>query len=200
VPAIVVVALIIIAGVAVLLSGLGSNPGTASGSSGATGSATPTASPSASASALTQRQAAVQLSGLLAQSGTDRADVNAAYSNVQGCGTDLAGDAQVFDRAAANRRTLLTKLTRLSGRSALSAAMIADLTAAWQASATVDSDLGKWATAAVGHCHKGNPGDANLIASVPYDSQATNNKQAFARLWNRLARKEGLSTYTVSQL
>ncbi len=201
VPAIVVVVLILIIVAAVLLSAKGSSgPGTAAGKASATASGAPTATSAASSPNPAERQAAVKLSGLLAQSGTDRADVNAAYSNVQACGKDLASDARVFDRAAANRRTLLAKLSQLQGRSALSAAMVADLTAAWQASATVDSDLGQWASAAAGHCHKGNPSDPSLVASTPYDSQATSNKQAFARLWNRLARKDSLPAYTVTEL
>jgi hypothetical protein len=200
VPAIVVGVLIVIVVVAVILSSHGgSSPGSAAGTAGATTSASPKASASASTSALTERQAAAKLSGLLSQSGTDRADVNTAYYNVQAC-RDLAADTRVFNQAAANRRTLLAKLKQLPGRSALSAAMLTDLTAAWQASATVDTDLGKWASAAVGHCHKGNPSDPSLIASTPYDNTATSRKQAFVTLWNRLAHKDSLTTVTVSQL
>jgi hypothetical protein len=201
IPAAIAAALVVIVATAVILSMQGGSPNTASGTggSGAVTGSTPTASSSA-ATGLTQRQAAVQLSGLLSQSGTDRADVNAAYSNVAACGKDLAKDAQIFSKAAANRRTLLTRLTQVPGRSALPAAMVSDLTAAWQASATVDADLAKWASAAAGHCHKGNPKDPSLIAATPYDSQATNNKQAFAKLWNRLARKDDLTTYQVDEL
>src|SRR6185437_15806102 len=78
--------------------------GTAAG-----GGATPTASTSTGTTALTQQQAAPSLAGLLAQSGTDHADVNAAVTNVEGC-KGLAADAKTFNKAAANRRTLLSKL------------------------------------------------------------------------------------------
>jgi hypothetical protein len=202
IPAIVIGALVVIVVTAIILSSKTTpNQASSSGGSGATAGSTPTATSSTSgASNLAEKQAAVQLSGLLAQSGTDRADVNAAYSNVAACGKDLAKDAQIFNRAATNRRTLLTKLGQLPGRSVLSAAMIADLTGGWQASATVDSDLAKWASTAAGHCHKGNFKDPSLAAANPFDSQATNDKQAFAKLWNRLARKDGLSTYRVDQL
>ena len=105
--------------------------------------------------ALTQQQAATALSGLLSQSGTDHSDVNAAVTNVESCGKSLtARTRRSFNKAAANRRTLLTKLAQLPGRSALPAAMISDLTTAWQASATVDADLAKWATAEAGHCRR----------------------------------------------
>jgi len=200
IPAIVIGALVVIVVTAIILSSQTTpNQASSSGGSGATAGSTPTATSSA-ASNSTEKQAAVQLSVLLAQSGTDRADVNAAYSNVAACGKDLAKDAQIFNKAATNRGTLLTKLGQLPGRSALSAAMIADLTGGWQASATVDSDLAKWASTAAGHCHKGNFRDPNLAAATPFDSQATNDKQAFAKLWNRLARNDGLSTYQVDQL
>ena len=160
---------------------------------------TPTASASAT-SALTQQQAATALSGLLAQSGKDHADVNAAVSNVEACGKGLAHDAQVFTTAAGNRRTLLTKLAQLPGRSALPPAMISDLTTAWQASATVDADLAKWATGAAGHCRKGNLNDPNYTATIPFDSKATNGKIAFVRLWNPLAKKDGLPSYQSAEL
>jgi hypothetical protein len=204
VPAIVVAVLVVIVVTAIILSTMGSPASnTASSGSGANaGAGTQSAGSSSggSASSAAERQAAVKLSGLLSQSGTDRSDVNAAYENVQACGKDLASDARVFNRSAANRRALLAQLNQLPGRSALSAAMVADLTSAWQASATVDSDLAKWATAAAGHCRHGDSKNSSLVASGQFDSQATDNKQAFATLWNRLAHRDGLSTFTVDQL
>ena len=135
------IAVVVVA--ALTLSSHGGSPGTAG--NGATAGGTPTASTSTGTTALTQQQAATSLAGLLSQSGTDHADVNAAVSNVEGC-KGLTADAQTFNKAATNRRTLLTKLAQLPGRSALPAAMISNLTNGWQASATVDADL-----AQVGH-------------------------------------------------
>jgi hypothetical protein len=195
VPAAVAGGLVLIVVVALVLSMHGGSATNA----GAGPTDTPTASTSAT-SALTQQQAATALSGLLAQSGTDHSDVNAAVSNVEACGKGLAQDAQVFTTAAGNRRTLLTKLAQLPGRPALPPAMISDLTAAWQASATVDADLAKWATDAAGHCRKGNLKDPNYTATIPFDSKATNGKIAFVRLWNPLAKKDGLPSYQSSEL
>ena len=56
----------------------------------------------------------VAWSKLLAQSGTDHSDVNAAGTNVEGC-KGLTADAQTFNKAATNRRTLLSKLAQLPG-------------------------------------------------------------------------------------
>ena len=182
-------ALVIVVVVAVILS-QGSGPSNAASGAGATGAAT--ASSSSGTAALTQTQAATSLSALLAQSGGDRADVGAAVVDVESCGKSLAKDVQVFNKAAANRHALLTKLGQLPGRSALPPAMVADLTGAWQASATVDADLAKWAQDQVGHCKKGNTKDPNYTATIPFDSKATNDKNAFVQLWNPLAKKDGL--------
>src|SRR5215470_4229522 len=68
-----------------------------SGSTAASGTTGTT--PSAS-SQDARRQAAVRLSGLLAQSVTDRAAVTGAAEDVRGCGPSLHQDARTFARAA----------------------------------------------------------------------------------------------------
>jgi len=165
--------------------------GTAAGAA-ASGSSTGT-------SAMTQQRAAAALAGLLAQSGTDHSDVNAAVTSVQTC-KGLPADARTFTKAAGNRGTLLAKLAQLPGRSALPAAMLSDLTSGWRASATVDTDLAKWATSEAGHCKKNDLKNPAYTASLPFDSKATNSKTAFVRQWNGLARKYGLATYQPSQI
>jgi len=196
VPVGIAAGLVIIVVVALTLSQGGSSSSNA-GSSAAAG-ASPGAS-SSSGSALTQQQAATALSGLLSQSGTDHSDVNAAVTSVEGC-KSLAADARTFNKAAANRRALLTRLAQLPGRSALPAVMLNDLTTAWQASATVDADLAKWATAEAGHCKKNDLKNPAYTASLPFDSKATNGKSEFVGQWNSLAKKYGLSTYQPSQI
>jgi hypothetical protein len=187
-----------------------SSPGSSSSaaSSGTSAAATPTASPAngttaaAGSSILTQQQAATALSGLLVQSGTDHADVDAAIAKVKGC-TDLTADAQTFTKAAANRHTmlgLLAKLGQVPGPSALSPAMLTNLTDGWQASATVDADLAKWATSEVGHCTMNDVGNPAYAASLPFDSKATSGKTAFVQQWNGLARKYALPVYKPNQI
>lgn len=193
-----VVVVVVVA--AILLSSHGKTTANAGSSMSASG--TPTGTSSASATAKTQRQAATSLSALLSQSGGDRADVGAAYTNVSTCGKNLAKDASVFTKAAANRRTLLAKLAKLPGRSALSTEMLTDLTNAWQASATVDADLAKWATDEAGHCNKKQVlKDKNYIAATGApNNEATNSKNAFVELWNPLAKKNGLPKIQPTQL
>ena len=199
--AIAAAAVVAVVAIAVILSvGGGSNP---SGNSAATGDgATPTATSSAtSGQSLTERQAAAQLAGLLAQSGTDHAAVTDAVLNVEACGKNLGADAQTFSKSAANRNTLLTKLAAIPGRSSLPAAMLTDLTGAWRASAAVDNDLAKWAShASTAGCHKGDLKYSSYQASINDDTPATNDKLAFVKLWNPLAKKDGLATYQAAQL
>ena len=103
---------------------------------------------------------------------------------MEGC-KGLAADAKTFGKAAANRRTLLAKLAQLPGRPALPAAMLTDLTNGWQASATVDADLAKWATAEAGHCKKNDLKNPAYTASLPFDSKATNGKIEFVKAVER---------------
>ena len=153
-----------------------------------------------SASSQDARQAAARLSGLLAQSVTDRAAVTNAAVDARGCGPSLRQDALTFARAASSRRRLLSRLGSLPGRSQLPAAMLQDLTGAWQASAQVDTDLAQWADDNITRgCHDNSRSDASLQASDVPEGQANAGKHAFASLWNPVARRYGLTTYQPSQ-
>jgi hypothetical protein len=191
VPVIVAAALVaVVAGVVIFLAHSGS---TAANST--TGATPPASSQDA------RRQAALRLSRLLAQSVTDRAAVTGAAVDVRGCGPSLRQDARTFARAASARQRLLSRLGSLPGRSLLPAAMLSDLAGAWQASAQVDTDLAGWADDKIARgCHRNSRADASLRASYAPEGQATADKQAFARLWNPVARRYGLTTYQPSQL
>jgi hypothetical protein len=167
--------------------------------SGSTASGTTGTTSSASAQDA-RRQAAVRLSGLLAQSVTDRAAVINAVADVRGCGPSLRQDARTFASSASSRQRLLSRLENLPGRSVLSASMLRDLTGAWRASARVDTDLARWAEGKIARgCHRNSRPDANLRASYVPEGQAIAGKQAFARLWNPVARRYGLTTYQPNQ-
>jgi hypothetical protein len=147
-----------------------------------------------------RRQAAVRLSGLLAQSVTDRAAVINAVADVRGCGPSLPQDARTLAKAASSRQRLLARLGSMPGRSELPAALLQDLAGAWQASAQVDTDLSRWAEDNIARgCHHGSRSDAGLRASYAPESQAAASKLAFARLWNPVARQYGLTTYQRNQ-
>jgi hypothetical protein len=191
VPVIVAAALVaVVAGVVIVRAHAGSTA--ASGAKGTT--------PSAS-SQDARRQAAVRLSGLLAQSVTDRAAVIDAAADVRGCGPSLRQDARTFASSASSRQRLLSRLGSLPARSLLPAAMLQDLAGAWQASAQVDTDLARWAEGKVARgCHRNSPPDARLRASYVPEGRAIAGKQAFASSWNPVARRYGLTTYQPNQL
>jgi len=196
-----VAALVVIIVAYVALSGSpsgssGNTPAAASGNS-----ASSTAKPSAGGQSATEKAAMAQLATLLKQSGSDHAAVTDAVTNVEACGKNLGADAQTFTTSAANRNSLLAKLAALPGRGSLPTAMLSDLNGAWQASASVDSDLAKWAShAATAGCHGGDLNYSSYKASIADDTPATNGKESFVALWNPLAKQDGLPTYQAAQL
>jgi hypothetical protein len=173
------------------------------GTPAATTSAGTRPSTSATGSGQTaEQQAATTVSALLAQSVSDRAAVINAVTDVRDCGPSLRKDARTLTTSARSRQRLLSQLESMSGRSALPAALLADLTSAWQASIQADTDLAHWATdMSKGRCtvHKSSR-DANLRASYVPDGQATVGKEAFAAQWNPIARRYDLTTYQSDQL
>jgi hypothetical protein len=192
----------IVATVAILsLSSSHSSPSAGPTSSAGAG-ATPTATSSAAAGqSPTEKAAAASLAALLKQSGSDHAAVTDAVLNVEGCGKNLGQSAQTFSTSAANRETLLARLADLPGRASLPAAMINDLSSAWEASASVDTDLAKWANhAATAGCHGGDLNYSSYKASISDDTPATDGKEKFVAAWNPLAKQDGLPTYQASQL
>jgi hypothetical protein len=171
-----------------------------------TASSSPRSSPSASTSAsvsstATERQAASAVAGMLANSVTDRTAIDGAYSDVDRCGPNLAGDAAVFAGAANSRRGLLASLATMTGRSALPPALLDDLTTAWQASITADQGYATWASDEVSQgCVANDTSDPGYRATIAPDSEATAYKTAFAAEWNPIATRYGLTTFQQSQL
>ncbi len=171
---------------------------------GASAAARPTAkqpAPGPSAAGPSQRAAAARLAALLAQTAADRSAIVSAVGAVEDCTAALGQASQIFQNSAASRERLLQQLATLPGRSALPATMLQTLTGAWQASAAVDTDLGKWAQdeAAKG-CKPHDHADASYQASNVPDVQATTDKAAFVSSWDAIAAKYGLTRYQTSQL
>jgi zinc-ribbon domain len=165
-----------------------------------------TVSPSASFTSasspaqISEQQAASTLAGLLTLSGTDRSSIAAAVSDVNQCGSTLSQDPQAFQNAAASRQRLLGQLASLPGRATLPAAMLQELTGAWQASVAADQDLGRWAQDEVSGCTPNDQANANFQAADGPDGQATTDKKAFVSQWNSIASRYGLRTYQWNQL
>jgi hypothetical protein len=173
-----------------------------SGSGGSSPSATSsTSATTAPAQGSAQKAAAQQLNTLLSQSGNDHSDVVGAVVNAEAC-KSLHGARATFATAATNRKNLLDKLSTLPGRSALPAALLTDLTTAWQASAQADNDLRAWTQDLISHgCHKGKTHDDQKYKdSLGPDSTASTAKASFSQEWQPLAQKYGLPVYKTGEL
>ena len=173
---------------------------TASATATASGASSPTGPASVSSSAA-ERQAASAVAALLAGSVTDRTAIDSAYNDVDSCGPNLDNDTGVFVRAVNSRRALLASLASLPDRSALPAALLTDLTGAWQASIAADQDLATWATDEVNHgCRARDTSNAGYRAALGPDNVASADKAAFVAQWNPIAASDGLTSYQSSQL
>jgi hypothetical protein len=151
---------------------------------------------------LVERAPANGLVVLLAQSSTDRSAISAAYNDVSGCGPLLGKDQATFRQAASSRQHLISQLRAIPGVSALPAALVADLTAAWRASQQVDADYARWAAdeSAKPRCAPLDYFDLGYAAAVGSNYQATVDKAAALDLWNPIAEQFGLPTYSQSQI
>lgn len=157
-----------------------------------------TAPPTTAAPAVTERQAATRLSGLLQQSVSVRNSIVSASQDAGNCGGAYTQDAQTFRQAAAARRTLTRQLDSLPGAQTLPVQMLADLRSAWQASAAADDDYARWADDEAAHgCTTSDPWYA---ATNTPNQQATTDKMSFIVLWNPIANRYGLPAYTQGQL
>lgn len=173
----------------------------ASSSSPATSSSSPGTSSASSSPGLSPAQTARGLAALLASSASDRQQISNAYNNVLACGAGLAQDARAFRGAAASHRRLLSQLAQLPGRTALSRAMLSDLSSAWRASAAADDDFARWAQDQVTNgCTLNDTSDPNFVAANGPDNQATTSKTAFVGLWNPMASGYGLPNYQQNQI
>jgi hypothetical protein len=148
-----------------------------------------------------EQQAATALATLLRQSVSDRSAINQAYNDVSGCGSLLGQDQQTFQQAASSRQDLISQLASLPDARALPAAMLSDLTGAWQASGEVDQDYAQWASDENSQgCSSQDYTDSSYEAAVSPNNQATTDKTAFVALWNPIAGKYGLPAYSQGEI
>ena len=79
--------------------------------------------------------------------------------------------------------------------------MLADLTAAWQASAEADQDFARWTQDEISQgCSTNYQSDAGYQAAAAPDGQATKDKKAFAALWAAIADEYRLPAYQYNQI
>jgi hypothetical protein len=138
---------------------------------------------------------------MLSRSVSDRAAIGSAASDVGDCGPGLNAAPKVFDDAASSRRSLLASLTAVPGRAALPAALVSDLTQAWQASIAADQAYARWANDEITQgCVAGDRSDPGYQATVTPNANATKYKTAFAGEWSPVAARYGLTRYQQDQL
>jgi hypothetical protein len=89
----------------------------------------------------------------------------------------------------------------MPGRTALPAAMLGDLTKAWQASIAADQGYAQWANDEnTQGCVPNDAGDPGHQATVTPNANATTYKTAFVGQWNPVAGRYGLTQYDQNQL
>jgi hypothetical protein len=138
---------------------------------------------------------------MLSRSVAERSAISSAAEDVAGCGPNLAADPKVFDDAVSSRRALLAQLSALPGRAALPAALLGDLTRAWQASISADQAYARWAADEnTRGCTADDTSDPGYRAAAAPDAAATRNKTAFTAAWNPVAVRYGLARYQPDQL
>lgn len=168
------------------------------GSAATTQAASPTVT--MSAAAVTEQEAATNVAAMLSQSVSDRTAINNAYNSVLACDSQMASAPQVFDNAASSRQKLLASLATMSGRAELPAALLSDLTQAWQASIAADQAFAQWATDENAGCTPDDTGSAAYKATITPDNNATKYKTAFVDQWNPIAAQYNLTQYQQNQL
>ncbi|WP_324838200.1 Stk1 family PASTA domain-containing Ser/Thr kinase [Streptomyces sp. CB01373] len=144
---------------------------------------------------------AKSLDALLQSSNSSRTSVIDAVAAIKQC-SNLAGSATTLRTAASQRDDLVTKLSELTfDKLPNHGDLVAQLTAAWKASANADNHYADWAdqTAGADGCHDGhaaNDPDQGNAAS----EQATLAKKKAAALWNPIAQQYGLPQRQFTEL
>jgi hypothetical protein len=137
---------------------------------------------------------------MLSQSASDRTAIISAAAAIGNCGRGLAGAPTVFDDAAASRRTMLAGLAATPGRNTLPAALVSDLTQAWQASIAADQAYANWANDEITQgCVRNDTSDPGYQATGTPNRQASTDKDSFVTLWNPVASAYGLTQYSADQ-
>ncbi|MEU6604877.1 hypothetical protein ABZ922_07395 [Streptomyces shenzhenensis] len=158
-------------------------------------------SPSPSADPVEQQ--AVALDKLLADSGSSRASVIKAVSDVKTC-QNLDQAASDLRDAAKQRTELVTRLSELTvDKLPNHAELTTALTKAWHASASADDHYAAWADQTAGKhgCKKGQARTTGQTQAGNRDSgTASAEKAKAAPLWNGIAKTYGLTERQPTQL
>ncbi|WP_190022424.1 hypothetical protein [Streptomyces hiroshimensis] len=143
------------------------------------------------------------LDALLKDSNNSRDAVIKAVDSTRNC-KDLGKSASDLRDAAKQRDSLVTRLQKTAiDKLPNSAELSAQLTKAWQSSASADTHYATWADQVGGKhgCVKGHARPSGESAAGDRASgDATAAKKSAADLWNPIAKKYGLSPHSWAQL
>jgi hypothetical protein len=199
------VAVVAIVAASVVL--LNRHPGNASAdarvTTGATRTPKPKSTPAPTVAQLrstAEGQAAVAVASLLSQAVSEFANVPGATADVRDCGTKLTDDKNDFYTDASDSRALLSGVGPLWDHATLPVTLLRDLTDAWQESDQQYIDLARGTDAVQHDCKATVDSNADLSDSSAPGRKATQDLEAFVRLWTPIADKFGLPQYTYSQL
>ncbi|MFF1479916.1 hypothetical protein ACFVYD_20585 [Streptomyces sp. NPDC058301] len=146
---------------------------------------------------------AVELDKLLADSNNSRDAVIGAVADIRGCDKQAAAATTLRD-AARQRGELVTRLQKVAvDKLPNNAKLTAELTKAWQASASADNHYAAWADQSgkdkgCKHGHARRTADA--AQGDRASGEATLAKKQAAGLWNAIATKYGLTKRSSAQL
>jgi hypothetical protein len=173
---------------------------------GTSSSATPSpAAPQSSASqqapppASSEKDQVTRFQSAVRGSAKARALVTTAVPQVASCATPPATGITQLQEAITDRQRVTATLSGLPvSRIPSGEAMRADLGKVLQLSVSADHDFITWMKnpATVATCPGSTATDASYAAGVQASQQAVQAKEQFLALWNPLARKFGLPTYT----
>ncbi|MEU5051261.1 hypothetical protein [Streptomyces sp. NPDC021096] len=169
------------------------------------GEATPSAAPSSAPpkSADPAEAQAKALDALLKDSNNSRDSVIKAVDSTRQC-KDLGKSASDLTAAAGQRNSLVTRLGQTpTDKLPNSSELTAQLTKAWQSSASADSHYAAWARQVDSKkgCVKGHARpSSDSVAGDRASNEATAAKKKAAELWNPIAKKYGLTQHEWTQL
>ncbi|PKV86359.1 hypothetical protein [Streptomyces sp. TLI_146] len=190
-------------GAGYLISGTGGDGGAKKDDNAPIAATTPTTGGDGKAEADPAKAQAVELDKLLADSNNSRDAVIGAVADIRGC-DKLDAAATTLRDAARQRGELVTRLQKVAvDKLPNNAKLTAELTKAWQASASADNHYAAWADQSGKDkgCKHGHARRTPEAAQGDRSSgEATLAKKQAAGLWNAIAGKYGLTKRSSAQL
>ena len=195
-PLLIGAAVVVVAAVGLYLGLSGGSSGSGAGPKATAPTATAT-----HASNETAQQQASAVWSLVQKSETLRRDINAEVGALDECSNVSSLSSEISDTAAQRKAQADQVATLDVSKISNGATLVADLQAAWSASAQSDDDYAKVASDVAGDCTKSAVrGDSNISAANQDSSEASSYKSKAADLWNQTMPDYGQPTVSSDTL